>query len=139
MSFTLPYAVMQAAAAAYAAQLGASPQIVLYSGAVPANATASLGSAVPLATLMCPATPISGYSDTASAARAIWAAISAVTVAATGAASFFRTLDSAGTTVKDQGEIGVAASGKEMILNTTALTAGSSLAISSRNTDFPYL
>lgn len=119
----------------YAEALGASPLIKIYSGTVPTNAGASLGSAVLLATLTGASTPIASTSDTGTAGRATWAAIAAATVAATGTASFFRTTTSGGTVV-DQGNVGT--SGADANLNTTSLTAGSSISLTARTTDLPY-
>lgn len=116
--------------------LGASPKIRIYSGTVPANADASLSSNTQLAELTCAATPFSGYSDTGSASRATFGTITPDTSAdATGTATFFRILDSAGTTVKAQGTVGT--SGTDLVLNTTSITSGSTVSITSGTIDLP--
>lgn len=120
----------------YAEALGNTPQIRFYSGTPPANAAAALSGNTLLATLNCSATPISGTSDTGTAGRATFAAISSATAAATGTASFFRTLKSDGTTVVDQGSVGTSAA--DAIVNTTAFTSGSTISVTSRTVDLPY-
>ncbi len=114
--------------------LGASPVIEIYAGTVPANADAA-NSGTLLAELVCAATPFASYSDTGSAARATFGTIASDTSAnATGAASFFRIRTSGGT-VRCQGTVGTSAS--DLVLNTTAITAGSMVAISSATIDLP--
>lgn len=120
----------------YNESLGATPQMRFYSGSVPTNAATALGAQVLLATLNCSATPISGTSDTGTAGRATFAAISSASAAATGTASFFRTLKSDGTTVIDQGTVGTSAA--DAIVNTTAFTSGSTISVTSRTVDLPY-
>lgn len=124
----------------YAEALGASPKIRIYSGPVPASANASLSGNTLLAELVASATPLSGFSDTGTAGRANWAAIASATALATGTASFFRTVNNAGTTTIDQGAVGTAATNPtpEAILNTVAITAGSTVSITSRTNDLPY-
>src|SRR5688572_2605932 len=100
--------------------LGASPKIRIYNGTAPANADAALSGNTQLAELVCAATPFSGFSDTGANARATFGAIANDSSAdATGTASFFRILDSAGTTVKAQGDVGTSAA--NLILNTVAI------------------
>lgn len=116
--------------------LGASPKIRLYSGTAPANADAALSGNTQLAELVCASTPFSGFSDTGSAGRATFGAIASDASAdATGTATFFRIVDNAGTTVKAQGDAGT--SGTSLILNTAAISAGSTVAISSATIDLP--
>lgn len=119
----------------YAEALGASPLIKIYSGTVPTNAAATIGSATLLATLTAASTPLSGFSDTGTAGRATWAAITSATAVATGTASFFRETTSGGTVV---GQGGVSTSGASLNLNTTAVTSGSTVSITSATTDLPY-
>jgi hypothetical protein len=85
--------------------------------------------------LACAATPISGYSDTGTAGRATFAAIASATAVATGTASFWRRQTS-GSTVVDQGSC--ATSGSDLNLNTTSVTSGSTVSVTSATTDFPY-
>lgn len=116
--------------------IGTSPTLRIYAGTPPASAAAALSSNTLLATLACASTPISGVTDTGTAARATYAAISSATAAATGTATFFRHLKSDGTTVIDQG--GVGTSGADCNLNTTAITSGSTVSITSDTMDLPY-
>jgi hypothetical protein len=118
----------------YAEALGTSPTLKIYSGTVPANAAAT-NTGTLLATLACAATPISGYSDTGTAGRATFAAIASATAVATGTASFWRRQTS-GSTVVDQGSC--ATSGSDLNLNTTSVTSGSTVSVTSATTDFPY-
>lgn len=119
-----------------ASYIGASPLIRIYGGSVPGNADAALSSNPQLAELVCAATPFSGYTDTTSSARATFGAIADDSSAdATGTATFFRGLKAGGTVVWCQGE--VATSAKELTLNTTAITAGSIVSITSGYIDFP--
>ncbi|SPX87716.1 hypothetical protein [Mycobacteroides abscessus] len=119
-----------------ASYVGASPKIRIYSGTVPTNADASLSGNTQLAELACATTPFSGYTDTGSAARATFGTITDDSSAdATGTATFFRLLKSDGTTVVAQGE--VATSGKELTLNTTAITSGSIVSITSGYFELP--
>ncbi len=119
----------------YAEALGASPKIKIYAGTPPANAAAALASNTLLATLTASATPISGTSDTGTAGRATWAAIASAVAVATGEATFFRTTTSADVVV-DQGTVDESAA--DLNLSTTAITAGSTVSISSRTTDLVY-
>lgn len=119
----------------YAEALGASPLIKVYSGSVPSNAAASLGSAVLLATMTCASTPLSGFSDTGTAGRGTFGAIASGTAVATGTASFFRETTSAGTAVS-QG--GVATSGSSLTINTVSVTSGSTVSLTAGTIDLPY-
>ncbi|WP_454232021.1 hypothetical protein [Mycolicibacterium fortuitum] len=121
-----------------AESIGPNGKIKLYSGTVPANADAALSGNTQLAELVMAATPFSGFSDTGTAARATLGAISSDTSAdATGSASFFRFENATGT-VKGQGTVGGPTGGPwDLTLNTTAITAGSTVAISSGTIDLP--
>lgn len=115
---------------------GASPKLRIYSGTKPATADTALSGNTQLAELVCASTPFSGFADTGTAARATMGAIANDTSAdATGTATFWRIYDSAGTTVKVQGDAGT--SGAALILATVAFSAGSTIAISSAYFDFP--
>lgn len=117
--------------------LGASPKIRIYSGTKPTNADSALSGNTQLAELVCASTPFSGFTDPgAGSARATFGAIANDTSAdATGTATFFRILDSAGTTVKMQGDAGT--TGTALILATAAFSAGSTIAISSAYIELP--
>lgn len=96
-----------------------SGKLRVYSGAVPANADAALGGATLLAELTMGATAFPAASGGVLTANAITRANAA---AASGTASFFRLLDSTGTTVLAQGAVGTSAA--EMIVPTTSVVAG---------------
>lgn len=113
--------------------LGASVKIKIYSGTVPANADAA-NSGTLLATLTGAATTFASYSDTGTASRATFGSITSATAAATGTASFFR-IETSGGTVIAQGTVGT--SSADLILNTVAITAGSTVSISAATVDLP--
>lgn len=115
--------------------LGASGKLNIYSGTVPGNADASNAGTL-LAELVLAATPFSGFTDATDKARATFGTITSDTSAnATGTASFFRLTTSAGAVV-GQGTVGTG-SGFDLILNTTAITAGSTVAVTSGTIDLP--
>ena len=121
---------------AEAIDAGTAAVIEIYSGSVPANADASIGAATLLASLACSATAFSGFSDTGTAARATFGSITADSSAdATGTASFFRIKTQTGGTVIAQGTVGT--SSADLILNTTSITAGSTVSISAGTIDLP--
>lgn len=122
-------------ATGFAEALGASPKIKVYNGTPPANAAAALSGNTLLVTLTGSATPLASFADTGTVARATWAAIASATAVATGTATTVRTTTSADVVV-DQGNVDV--SGADLNLSTTSITAGSTVAISSRTNDFPY-
>lgn len=120
----------------FAEAVGASPKIRIYGGTAPANADAALSGNTQLAELTGAATPFSGFSDAGTAARATFGAIAPDSSAdATASATFWRLLDSAGTTVKAQGSVGT--TDADLILNTVAITLGSTVSITSGTIDLP--
>lgn len=121
----------------FAGYVGTSPQIIIYSGTAPASARAALSGNTVLATLACAATPFASFTDDGSANYvATFAAIANAIAAATGTATFWRLVKSDGTTVVMQGTCGT--SGAEMNLNTTAITSGSTVSITSGTVKLPY-
>ena len=119
-----------------ATALGASPKIRLYAGTPPADGDAALSGNTQLAELVCSATPFSGVAASGNNARATFAAITADASAdASGTATFFRILDSAGTTVKAQGDAGT--SGTTLILNTASIVSGATVSITAATIDLP--
>ncbi|QEA10792.1 hypothetical protein [Mycobacterium phage Weirdo19] len=120
----------------YREALGSSPKIRLYSGTPPAAAKAALSGNTLLCELSAAATPIASAADAGNGvARATWAAIASATAAATGIATFFRTVTSGGTVI-DQGDVGTA--GAALNLSTVALTAGSTVSLATRTSDLRY-
>lgn len=103
-----------------------SGKLRIYSGSVPANADASLGGATLLAELTMNATSFGAASSGTITANAITADTSADE---TGTASFFRVYESDGSTVVYQGTVGT--SGADLNLNTTSITAGVQVQVTS--------
>lgn len=118
MSITLTSTCANAEADATARLLD-SGLIKIYSGTVPANASASIGAAVLLATLTFSSTSAPGASGGVMTASAITSDSSAD---ATGAASFFRATKSDGTVLM-QGTVTATGGGGDMTLPTTAVVA----------------
>jgi len=107
------------------ASIGNAGIVKIYSGSVPANVGASLGAAVVLAQLTCGTPFAAGASGGVLTANAITTDSSAD---ATGTATFFRITDSGGTAVI-QGSVGT--SGADLILNSTGISAGASVSVTS--------
>lgn len=121
----------------FAGYVGASPLLIVYAGTAPASARAALSGNTVLATLACAATPFSSFTDDGSANEvATFAAIASAAAAATGTAVFWRLVKADGTTVVMQGTCGV--SGAELNLNTTSITAGSTVSVTSGTIKLPY-
>lgn len=115
---------------------GTAAVINIYSGTMPANADAALSGNTQLAQLVCAATAAASYSDTGSAARATFAAVSPDTSAdASGTASFYRILTQNGGTCHHQGT--VSTTDADMIFNTVTITAGSQVSVTSGTFDLP--
>lgn len=116
---------------------GTQAIIRIYSGTVPADCDAALSGNTVLAELTCNATAFSGVADVNPGARATFAAITADSSAdASGTATFFRILTQASSgTAHCQGTVGT--SSADLILNTTSITAGSQVSITSATIDQP--
>ena len=137
LGFYFTNAVCQAmlTAVATAANAGTAAVIRILTGTPPANADASESGTL-LATLTCSATMSSGISDTGTAARLTFGAITSDSSAdATGTATYFRLLTQTGGTVIAQGTVGT--SSADLILNTTAVTSGSTVSMSGATIDLP--
>ena len=104
--------------------------IKIFSGAMPATCeTADAGTKLAQLTLSTTAFPASADSVTTGLATATANAIASDTnAAATGTAGYFRAYDSLGVCIV-QGTVGTSAA--DMILNTVAISAGSTVAITS--------
>jgi hypothetical protein len=103
---------------------GTGMLLKIYSGTVPATADTALGAQVLLATLTLANTPFGAASAGVKTAGAI---ASDTNAANTGTAAFFRLTTSGGTVVA-QGTVGT--SGTDAIINTTAISAGATVACS---------
>lgn len=114
---------------------GTAAVIEIYNGTAPANADATESNTL-LASLTCSGTAFSGFSDTTTAGRATFAAITSDSSAdATGTATHFRIKTQTGGTVIAQGTVGTSAS--DLILNTTSITSGSTVSITAATIDLP--
>jgi hypothetical protein len=109
---------------------GTAGHIKIFSGAMPATAeTADSGTLLSTLTLSVTAFPASADPGTTGLATATANAITSDTnAAATGTAGYFRAYDSAGVCIV-QGTVGTATA--DMILNTTSIAAGATVAITS--------
>jgi hypothetical protein len=131
---TLTAAVVQGmlngTALATAMNAGTGAVLEIYSGAVPATADAAQVSPTLLARLQL-SKPAFGSVVANSGVNAVatFAAITNAVAAATGTAAYFRILTQAAGTTIDQGTVGT--TGCDLNLNTTAITAGSTVSITS--------
>lgn len=98
----------------------------IYGGTVPTDANAALGGATLLAVLPLSATAFAAAVNGVATANAITADSSAD---ATGTATFFRVLESDGTTPVFQGTVGT--SGAELNLSSTSVVAGGNVSVTS--------
>jgi hypothetical protein len=106
---------------------GTAAVIQIYSGSVPADADAANAGTL-LATLTCSATAQTSIADDTPGALATFASITGDSSADDdGTAAFFRISTQSGGTVTDQGTVGT--SDADLILNTVAITSGSTVDI----------
>ncbi len=137
-AFYLTNAVAQSMMNAFdaAVDAGTAAVINIYDGTPPADADASLSSNNLLAQLTCSSTAFGAAADATPGARVTANAISSDTSAdSTGTASFFRILTQSGGTVCAQGTVGTASA--DLVLNTTAITSGSTVSITSATVTLP--
>jgi hypothetical protein len=104
---------------------GTAGKLRIYDGARPANADTAVGAQTLLAELTMNATSFPAASSGSMTANAITDDSSAN---ATGTASWFRIVDSAGNTVVD-GDVGT--SGSDLNLNTVSITSGVAVSVTS--------
>lgn len=115
---------------------GNSGKLRIYNGTVPTNVDTALSGNTQLAELVMNATSFPAATDPGTTARLTANAITNDSSAdASGTASFWRLYKSDGTTQVLQGAAGT--SGTELILNTTAFTLGSTIAVTSFTVDLP--
>jgi hypothetical protein len=120
---------------AEALDAGTAAVFRILTGTVPTNADDTETGTL-LGTLTCSGTAFSGYSDLAPGARATFAAITSDSSADnTGTATYFRLLTQTGGTIIAQGTVGT--SSADLILNTVAITSGSTISISAATIDLP--
>ena len=114
---------------------GTAAVIQIYSGSVPADADAANGGTL-LATLTCAASVFVSKTDGSPGAVGTFDTIAAdVSADNTGTAAFFRISTQSGGTVCFQGTVGT--SSADMIVNTTAFTAGSNVSCSAATITVP--
>lgn len=106
----------------------------IYSGTVPTNADTALSGNTLLAELTMNADAFPAASSHLLTANAITADSAAD---ATGTATFFRLLQSDGSTVLLQGTCGTSAA--DMILNTTSIVSGANVSVSSFTINMPIV
>lgn len=112
-----------------AANAGTAAVINIYDGSAPADADAAESNNL-LAQLTCNASIFASVADDTPGALATFNAITDDSSAdATGTATHFRILTQSGGTVIAQGSVGT--SGADMNLNTTSITSGSTVSITS--------
>lgn len=128
-------AVAMATAILTAMDAGTQPVVEIYSGTAPVDADAAITGTL-LASLLCNATSAGSVAASGQNGRLTFAAITPDSSAdATGTATHFRIKTQTGGTVILQGTVGTTAS--DMILNTVAITAGSTVSLSSGTVDVP--
>lgn len=135
--FWVTQAVAKAMMDTFDAQVdaGTAAVINIYDGTPPASADASLSSNNVLAQLTCSSTAF-GAATTANPSVVTANAITADASAdSTGTASFFRLLTQSAGTVIAQGTAGVGS--YDLNLNTTAITAASTVSITSATVSLP--
>lgn len=128
MAFNLnfPVALRNAMLDTITTRAGASARLRIYDGTQATNADTAIGAQTLLAELTCNATFAPGASSGVLTLNSITTDSSAN---ATGTASWFRLVNSAGTTIVMDGTVGT--SGTDMILNTTSITSGGAVAVTS--------
>jgi hypothetical protein len=115
---------------------GTGAVIEIYDGAQPTDADTAVGAQVKLATLTMNATAFGSVSDANPGAIMTAASITSDSSADnTGTAAWFRMLDQAGGNKIMDGSVGT--SGCDLNLNTTAITAGSTVSITSFTVTMP--
>lgn len=136
--FVISNAAAKASLDAVVAQLDAGTAAVwnIYSGTPPADVDAALSGNTLLAQLTMNATSYGAAADLAPGARVTANAITADSSAdATGTATFYRQLTQNAGTPVTQGTVNTATA--DLILNTTAITAGSQVSVTSSTITMP--
>lgn len=106
---------------------GASPSLRIYAGAVPASCADVPGSS-PLVTMSLPA---DFYAAAASGSKVLSGSWTG-TAAGGGTATFYRIYDAAGTTCHEQGTVGLAGSGADMIIDSAVIASTQVVTISAK-------
>lgn len=114
---------------------GTAAVIEIYSGTAPADADAAITGTL-LATVTCSAVAFSGIAYSSPNAVATFAAITSGTAVATGTASHFRIKTAVAGTVIGQGTVGAGGT-FDLVLNTVAITSGSTVSVTSGTISLP--
>jgi hypothetical protein len=109
--------------------VGTSPLLRIYSGTPPATANAALSGNTLLAELAMSATAFGAAAGSGTVTKTANSITSDSSADATGTATFFRIYKSDGTTCRIQGSVGT--SGADLNLNSTSITSGGTVAVSS--------
>jgi hypothetical protein len=135
-NFTIASLAARAMMDALTTYAGNSGKLRIYNGTVPTNVDTALSGNTQLAELTMNATSFPASTDPGTTARLTANAITSDSSAdATGTASFWRLYKSDGTTQVLQGNAGTSAA--ELILNTTSITLGSTVSVTSFTIDLP--
>jgi hypothetical protein len=102
--------------------IGASPKLIVYSGAIPADCAAVPGG-VMLADIALPATPMAAAANGAKVKVGTWSGVCSVA----GTASFFRIYNAGETVCHIQGTVGL--SGEDMNLSDITLEVGQAVTV----------
>jgi len=136
LAFFVTNAVAQSmqAALATATDVGTAAVINIYDGSMPATADAAITGNV-LAQLTCATTMFTATTAANPSVLTAGAISSDTSADSTGTASHFRILTQSGGTVIAQGSVGTATC--DLILNTVAVTSGSTVAITAATISLP--
>ena len=109
--------------------IGTSPKLRIYSGSVPANASASLGAAVLLAEGSLPSDWMSNSSGGVKSKTGTWTLTGQSGAGAGTAGTFYRVYDSAGTTSHEQGTFTASGGGGDMTIDNNSIANAQSITV----------
>lgn len=136
MATTITTAAAGAMATALNTHIGNAGKLIIYGNnvAAPANANTAIGSQTVLATFTLDSP---GFTHSNGVLTLDTSPALTVAASASGTAAFFRVLQSNGTTVVLQGTVGISGSGADLIVNTTTITNGVNVTITSGTVTVP--
>jgi hypothetical protein len=132
MATTISTAAADAMSTALNTYIGSGGKLRIYDGTPPANANASLSSNNTLATFTL---DTSAFSSSGGVLTLDTSPALTVAASASGTATFFRIMKSDATTVALQGSVGT--SGQQLNLNTTSITSGVNVTVTSGTVTMP--
>ena len=109
--------------------IGTSPKLRIYSGSVPANASASLGAAVLLAEGALPSDWLGNSSGGVKSKAGTWTLTGQSGAGAGTAGTFYRIYDSAGTTSHEQGTFTASGGGGDMTIDNNSIANAQSITV----------